>query len=1010
MPTTPRVFNCGEFKPFRYFPLPVPGGGEGSIIVYGPTGPIDPWIPQPSEQWVCVCKSEITPLGGCTDRASRECVRVENAGAFPRSDRVYASKTACEAGAFDERPCQLSLFECIENRENCTPPLYGTIINRRCVELPPVRERPNPLPLNIFDTLGRCTLSCASSRSCTSKPDPFKPVINVAVGTERPRQGYKCSVTSTQSCPDNSTIQISIRRCIPCVYDGSDPECLYNTESACTQACQNDSCRYKCVPYTRECPLPPLQVTGTICQQCKYDPYDPATSNCNKQQGCNGSCVEARCTDVTVTSVGTVGVYTPPRPVDTGIVLNDPFVLRYKGIVENGIARCRECTQTEVYSPDGLTRCSYTSLQQCVEIYLLGNPQQFDPVLPSLTVTGTDATVINLGLNQQNSISQELFVSNKNNDTNIYNPTYNFFSYSPNTKTHYVTNPYYLNIFNRYVSSEVYTVLSRNAKQETYWNEKLFSDVTNAKIAISLNTDLSKAIKSLHGVDNTLINPENIFATIKQLLLKNRLDEFDSNFYIELSRKQATDPKIIYRYDSSKDVLERAGLGILAEGSIPADATQYTDQNKFRLFRQKRLNTDINTRIEVTTDQDYEIPFQDAGLAVYQTDASTLQTFIPVGTGDGYFLPYYTEEETIKIPLNTEIERALYVPQNVRYAALKAFRETPDMIFNVSSLHNQHEFISSYELTSILTPMYFALDLSSIEDLPKNNPLVDRIKAKYKLITNQEEIQSHVYNYGFSVARLNLDYRDPFAHYAKETGVFDLTQNDITFRYFNINLSGTLSDSAILTRSLPFGIIVVPGCGSRHNPYHGKSKISKVNDTFVERSFVGQASIDFSNYYSYESNILSSISTEPIEVNLPEDHYGYANKFYYVYNPNMYTNTYFNKVYQSTEPTNLDKSKPITSYLVNNIVDNLVTGYNPLELKWFDVYSRLKAKEVAELLYEGTNDFYKLLESGWRNINIKPLLRSEKDRITYIDPTIIPEVVIPQPIINKDNRFNGITS
>jgi len=1010
MPTTPRVFNCGEFKPFRYFPLPVPGGGAGSIVIYGPTGPVDPWVPQPSERWVCVCKSEITPLGGCTERASRECVRIENAGSYPRSDQVYASKAACESGAFDERPCQLSLFQCVENQQSCTPPLYGTIVNRRCVELPPVRERPTPFPPNIYDTLGRCNLSCNTVNNCVSKPDPFKPEISNPAGTERPRQGYKCVVYTSQSCPDNNSVQISIRRCVPCVYDGSDPECIYNTESTCTQACQNDSCRYKCVEYTRECPLPPLQVTGTICQQCKYDPYDPTTASCNKQQGCNGSCFEARCTDITVTSVGSVGVYTPPRPVDTGIVLNDPYLVRYKGVVERGIPSCRQCTQTEIYNLNGATTCRYTSLQQCIELFLMVSNQPFDPVNP-LNLTGVDATVeVDLGLNQQNSISKELFVADKNKDTNIYNPVYNFFSYQPNTKTYYVVNPYYLSIFNKYVSNEVYTVLSRNAKQEIYWNEKLFSDITNAKIAISLNVDLLKAINSLHGVDNTLISPENIFAAIKQLLLQNRLNEFDPNFYINLSNKQKNDPKVVYKYNSSKDVLERAGLGILSEGSIPADANQHTDENKFRLFRQKRLNTDINTRLKVTTDQDYEIPYHDAGLAIYQTDASTLETFIPMGTGDGYFLPYYNEEEVIKIPLNTEIARALYVPQNVRYAALKAFRETPDIIFNVSSLENQHEFIPSYELTSVLSPMYFALDLSSIEDLPKSNPLVDRIKAKYRLLTNEEEIQSHVYNYGFSVVRLNLDYRDPFAHYAKETGIFDLTQNDITFRYFNINLSGTLNDSSILTRSLPFGIVVIPGCGSKHNPYHGKSKISKINNTFVERSFIGQASIDFSNYYSYESDVLSSISTESLEINLPEDHYGYANKFYYVYNPTMYINTYFNKIYQSTEPTNLNKSKPVTSYLVNNIIDNLIIGYNPLELKWFDVYSRLKAQEVAELLYEGTKDFYNLLEGGWRSVNIKPLLRSEKDRVTYIDSTIIPEVEVPQPIINKDNRFNGITS
>ncbi len=987
------VFNCGEFKPIRFQPQNNPGGGGGSIIIYTPTGTVDPWLPQEPESWACICTGELSQLGGCDRPESRRCVRIQEAGSFPRSAATYGSQSECEANAFANFPCALSLFECVSSQRQCTPPLYGIIIDRRCVELPPVENRPVILPPDFYRTAVECAVNCRGSQDCRPFNDPFPPTAGTAIpgGTEQPKLGYKCIPISVQPCPEAPSVEIQIRACVQCLYDGSDPNCIYNLLQTCQRDCQSDRCQYKCVPYERtDCPTPPYTVTGTICQPCKYDPYDPTTATCNKPAGCNESCIPARCADIPVTGVLIEPTNTPPT--------------RFRGVEIKGVRYCRECTQRE----SNLGQCPYSSLQQCINNYLLTNPQPFDPVIP-VYPTGVDAVTIDLGLNQADAVATERFATEKSQETNIYDPVYNFFNKTPKQKTNYVENSFKLNIFNNYVAEEIYKLLSLFSRGYTFWNEELFLNITLAKIAISLNPKLLKAINYIHSVDNTKINPNDIYQTIKRLLISNKLDEFDSNFYINLAGKQSQDSVVQYKFTASKNVQERAGLGILAEGSISADPDDYTDQNKFRLLRQKRLNTDINTTISITTSSDFELPLADAGLAIYQQDASAVSNYIPLATTDYYYVNYIDSNDTSgKIELNTEIERALYVPEAIRYAALKAFRVDPNYSLIASSQPNNHEFVESYDLSGDVNVMYFALDLSSIQDLEKENPLVDKIKATYKLLTDNNEIQEHAYNYGYTVSRLNVDYRDPFVYYIRDTEQFDFIQNDITFRYFNLNISGTLNKTSILTRSLPFGIVVVPGCGSTHNPFHGKTRITKFVGTTVERTYYGQATIDTYRNKPQTFEILSSVTTEAIEVNLPKDYYGYANKFYYTYSPEIFKNTYFYKgTYTSFEPTELPRNKPITSFLIT-LVDNLKLAYDPLELKWFDVYSRFTPTQIGELLCEGTKDIFKEIEFGWREIPVKPVLRTTKEIKSYIDPTIIPEVDIPQPIITKENRFNAI--
>jgi hypothetical protein len=1084
----PPVFNCGEYKPLRFNPIRPPIIQEPNIFIPVSLNPRPPRRTDPVENYVCICRSTVTTLGGCSDESSRECVKISEAGGFPQSEVQYSSREQCEADAYSKRPCALSLFQCTRTQEPCPPPQYGTISRGFCGELPPVAFRPAALPIDIYDTLGNCILNCRTIRDCVSIPTTGDGQVTPAI-PGGPPTGYKC-VTTFSQC-QNSGLRRNIRECVECVIKPEDPNCINQTLSECETACVSDECKYECVPYQIECP-DNTYATGTRCAPCIYNPLDQSTENCNlpDESSCSecvppicppviagrtripvipiirdpgvllgdqwrcapgpacircttqeilaGYCpytTEARCiADCGVINTG--GIYNDPvrykcvnstctlcaateaatnpnlcrysNPNCNGECVPPPVFITYKGIIENGVRQCVQCNSTTT-NPN---TCPYPTLRDCALAWLY-NPSTFDAETTfkaSIQITqNNNINIINLGLNDSNVIEEKSF-SEENKDTNIYDPIYNFFNYTSNETTRYVTNIYYLNIFNDFVAEEVYAFLDKNFKQQPFWNEKLFSNLTLAKISISLRKELIDSFSNIRSVDGTLVDPINFYQMIRKLLITNKLNEFDPSFYINLYEQQKDELINQYQFSESSEILERASLGILKTGSLISDPSQYKDLDKFKILRQKRLNTDINTRVNVTdiNNQDYSVSLADDGLQVTDQDASSLVS-VPLGTGEGYFINVTTDEE-IKLPLITEEYRSYFAPTNIRYAALKAFQQNPDINLYVSSLSGQHELIESYELSTVLTPMYFALNLSKIEDQEKINPLVDNIKAEFNLLTNNQEIQDHVYNYGYSVIRINLDYRDPLIHYAKDTSCLSLEQNDITFRFFDLVKSGTLNSNSILTRNLPFGIVLVPGCGSQHNPFAGGSEIvDRFNGKVIRKITLTTLYDPSSKNIINEPKVLSSIETEPIESNLPEQNYNYANRFYYVYSTEKYKDTYFyNGIYKSTEPQELSKDKPVTSFMVNEVIDKLIQGYSPKELKWFDVYSRLTANQMGDLEYNNSYELEKSLEEGERGVLIKPVLRTDKEVKTYIDPLIIPEVDVPNPIITKENRFNAI--
>lgn len=690
---------------------------------------------------------------------------------------------------------------------------------------------------------------------------------------------------------------------------------------------------------------------------------------------------------VTSITVGTTGVLEEPTtPTGTGYFF------------EELTQTCKVCSAEQII----INNCPYSTLDACLlaNIRSTGDPQTF--------IASKNFYILNRD-------TKETIDFDKASEQSLYENVediYNFYEYIPNESTNYVKNNYYLNIFNDMVAKEVYFFLNRNYNDDVIWNEQNFYNLTIAKISISLKRELVLALCNLHDIDGSPIDPDNFYYTIKKLLITNRIHEFDPSFYIQLYIKQQNDKIINYRASdsTSKEIRQRVGLGILSESAISSDPDSHETPLKFTILRRKRFNTDINASLSVTTEdaETIQIPLKDGGIQVDDANDQLL-AYVPIGTGDDYFISFTnSNDQDIEIKLQTDVDRSWFVPESIRIAALKAFDISAINDIYVSSLPNQHEFVSSYQLSSTPEPMYFALNLSTVNSLSTTNLYVTETTGVYQRLIDPQKIEDHIVNYGLTSRRLNVDYRDPFFHYAKQTGKISVRYNDITFKYFDSQVDSDESTADILTRVAPFAIVVVPGCGSRHNPYHNISELEVVSGTVVKRKIQATFNMDITDEGPNQGNLKETI-TNPVDGVDPLNK-GFANRREFTFDPQFYSGTYYvDGSYRSSPPTG-PIQKPVTSHVVNTIIDNLIIAYNPKELKWFDIYSRLNLFQMGEYLYTATSSLLTSLSQGWRGVKVKNVTRSRNDRVTYIDSTIVPEVVIPQPIITKENRYNATSN
>lgn len=662
-------------------------------------------------------------------------------------------------------------------------------------------------------------------------------------------------------------------------------------------------------------------------------------------------------------------------------------------------SQVRDAETNQFYWPAG---CIFTTREQCINspcvtnntcVEIISGRNEIEPNNVNVNVSYSNSIAqiepprnqINLNLTTQ-TINPAQTTLNGGSEP-LFDKRYNIFQYPENNNTQLVGNTRNDQVFSNLVAEEVAYFLNR-VDSRTPWDERYVFGLTNEKVAISLTPVLLNAISNINTPAGQRVDRSVFLNAIKKHLMEGTIDQIDPAFYINLSNRQVNDPVINITKTNIKDYLIKNAIGLSVGERISADPNQHESYTKNLVKRQRRLNTDINAQILVDPlDQDEQyMSLEDAGIPVVAESGSHCE----IGDGAGYYIHCDLLSGTDEpCPLRTDINIAYFVPFNVKLLALNIMNEGVTQNLSVTSLSSS-ELTSSAIPSYSLEPKYFAVDLTTIEDVPTTNPFINRTKCRYTLLEDQSEIQRHTLNNGLAITQVNVNFDDPFIRYALETSTIELNQNDLTFRNFDENRS--ILGNSLLSRQIPFALVLVPGAGSKHNPFNGNSKIASFTDNIVVRNLDVVPSVDFvannaQNSPLQESNLFNELGQNRVGISEELDIQGRS----FLFVPSSLGQSFFSS--EGYTSANRVPENYGYSFLLNNIIDPLINNNSPSSLTWWDVYRRLPLNRFCELLYDSNQFLHNSICKGLRGgVPIKNVLtRYTQDSIEFIegDDTIL---------------------
>ena len=556
---------------------------------------------------------------------------------------------------------------------------------------------------------------------------------------------------------------------------------------------------------------------------------------------------------------------------------------------------------------------------------------------------------------------------------NLFDPTFNFFSVEPLNPDVFVSHTFDRKLFAEEIAVEVSRVLEIS-NTSAAWDEVTLQNLTDDKILRSLSTDLVNAFEFLRFVGGKVVGTSVLASIIRKHLLEGTIDEFDVDFYIQAAEGQISSKFELIEVPKEKERAEELAISYLINNLNTFKNDKPEPRDNFEVNRIRPLNEDMNIRVSVdkldgTTDF-ISIPNEGFDISAINPEDSTTRPVIGyadkinIGDGGGYYVSAEGSDGTVK-PLYTDslINDSYFAPAPVRARVLDMLGIESSITITASSLPNKHEFVADDLGASAVTPLFFALDLSSVSGEYSTNSLVENYTANYVLLTASADIERHVNNNAFTTPMLCVDYRDPIYRYILDTSSLTASLNDFNLVGFEDKAFSSIG--ARFVKNIPFGFVVTPVAGGKFNPLNTRSKLISKDSTHVRALKVAPAidsSVDARTPPAFRFYNLK-LEDDKTRVGIGEEESLQNVGFEYL--EEDYIETFFSV---SGGGYGLSSSPPSSlglSFMLKDVIDYLITTYGKTTFTWYDVYSRMPVNRVGELFFEN-KELLREIANGFR--------------------------------------------
>jgi len=547
-----------------------------------------------------------------------------------------------------------------------------------------------------------------------------------------------------------------------------------------------------------------------------------------------------------------------------------------------------------------------------------------------------------------------------------------------------VPNSVYPELFKDRIDSNIAYILSNKVRPGN-WDSTRSAGVTPTTVYDSLKTRVQTILGEIRNYDGTPLNKNQIFSMIGTRILDGTISEVTLKSLQDLATSSKERVPILIKRSSSNRVNEVAALALVDRNKFTLDPAKAEGNMRNILPNWKTLASDIDKYIEVTIGGEV--------IKYYVKDDDTFIDRTTLGISDGDYFDVKQGTGSFRIFAKSEKDHAFLLPEATRQQAISLLGGNSGRTLEVSaSILSNIEF--DYSLSAPRQDFYvLSCVLSSIDTKPSlgGSFLLKDSTAQYALMdtstTNGLRSVNNYIKYKANHRVFILDDEDLMLDYITTTSSLTLKQTDILFDSPKENKSIPL-----LTRQIPWYIMVYPTNRSDFNIFNSKSKIFSLETSGnVGRILDCRTSIvpDFSKQQTNKFVRIQTNGRTAVDV------YGNSNPQTRITQiaptDKVFTTGYRERgnlvSAEKYTPSRKKTGFRLVKEIITELNNNYLLGLNGIgkSLTEFDVYSRLTLQQYNLL---SRLESFRLIQSSIRNgliaevKVIPPISRADK-RVSF---------------------------
>ena len=538
-------------------------------------------------------------------------------------------------------------------------------------------------------------------------------------------------------------------------------------------------------------------------------------------------------------------------------------------------------------------------------------------------------------------------------------------------------------IFARVIDNNILYLL-QNQNTLGDWDSKRAGGVTPTTVYNSLNEETKDILSRILNYDRSPINRSQIYHIIGSRILDGTIAKVTKGSLRALADGAKEETPLVITRSRSDIVNETVALALVEKNYYPLDPTESTGRAGETLKNQKTLASDLDRFLPVIVGGQT--------LRYYVNDDDTFIGRSTLSLTDGEYFDITLGGETSRIFAESEKDHAFIVPEKTRQIAIKILGGDPSRTLSVSGDPNGIEL--DYSLTAPRENLYFlscVLDSIVTEPDAANTRHIKTTTARYENVSLRDidDINEFI-KYKNNHQTFVLDDDDRLLDYVERDGVLYLTQNDII-----VDSPKENKTMPLLTRQIPWYILLYPSNKPENNPFNGKSQIvditpsSSTDPGSITRQLKTRTSINpkfrntFNQFVSTElvgrdGVDLLGVPTTQARINK----INLTNK--------LINSGYVNSDGEETAAATYNPNRGRTGYrllteIIKDLDNNYLLGLNGIgkSLTEFDVLSRLNFKQFNMLSrMENYNVLKQSLFNGMvNNVKVTPGTKNSDSKI-----------------------------